>query len=67
MAIERKMSADELRWQAEEDARTMARYQEILDDKSRHKRAVAKAKELANDLNKRASIMNKASNASPNK
>ena len=28
-------SSDELRWQAESDARTMAQYQEILQDKAR--------------------------------
>lgn len=31
----KKMSEDELRWQSEEDARTLERYQAILKDKSR--------------------------------
>ena len=30
-----KMSADEKRWQAESDANTMMRYQEIMSDKKR--------------------------------
>lgn len=60
-----KMSQDEKRWQAEDDARTMARYEEIIADSSRKKAAIAEAKKQASDLNKRASIMNKvASNKS---
>ena len=60
-----KMSQDEKRWQAEDDARTMARYEEIMADSSRKKAAIAEAKKQASDLNKRASIMNKvASNKS---
>lgn len=49
----------ELQWQAEEDARTMARYQEILGDSSRMSRAVKVAKQQVADLNKRAAAMNK--------
>lgn len=60
-----KMSQDEKRWQAEDDARTMARYEEIMADNSRKRAAIAEAKKQASDLNKRASIMNKvASNKS---
>lgn len=60
-----KMSQDEKRWQAEDDARTMARYEEIMADSSRKRAAIAEAKKQASDLNKRASIMNKvASNKS---
>lgn len=50
----------EQQWQAEEDARAMARYQEILSDKSRMNRAVKIAKKQATDLNRRAEAMNKA-------
>ena len=40
-----------LQWQAEDDARTMARYQEIISDKARLKRATTAArKEAANSL-----------------
>lgn len=55
-----KMSAQEIRWQAESDAGTMARYQEIMQDKARMNRAMREAKRQANDLNKRAAAMNKA-------
>jgi len=57
----------ERRWQAEEDARTMARYQEILGDKARMGRAVRVARQQASDLNKRAMAMNKVANAKPTK
>ena len=40
----KKISIDERRWQAEEDARTMARYQEIMSDSKRKNAAVAQAK-----------------------
>ena len=47
----------ELRWRAEEDARIMAQYQEILNDKSRMNRATKEAQRQANDLQKRANAM----------
>lgn len=49
----------ELQWQAEDDARTMARYQEIMNDKNRMNRAVKVAKKQADDLQKRTNIMKK--------
>lgn len=48
---------DELRWQAESDAQTMASYQEIIGDKARMDRAIKVAKSKAADLTKRASAM----------
>lgn len=57
----------EQKWQAEEDARTMARYQEILGDKSRMGRAVRVAKQQASDLNKRVAAMNKVANTKSTK
>ncbi len=48
---------DELRWQAESDAQTMASYQEIMGDKARMNRAIKVAKSKAEDLTKRASAM----------
>lgn len=48
---------DQQKWQAEEDASTMARYQEIIGDKNRMSRAIKVAKERANDLTKRANAM----------
>jgi hypothetical protein len=47
-------------WQAQDDAMTMARYQEIMSDKARLNRAVKAAKQQAADLNKRAAAMNAA-------
>ena len=48
---------NELRWQAEYDARTMARYQEIISDKARLKRATTAARKEAANLTKRANVM----------
>ena len=48
---------EELRWQAESDAQTMASYQEIMGDKARMNRAIKVAKSRAADLTKRASAM----------
>lgn len=59
MAI--KLSSNEKRWQAEEDARTMARYQEIMSDRKRKAAAVAQAKQEAANLQKRANAMKLAS------
>lgn len=55
-----KMNNDQLQWQSEEDARTMARYQEIMSDKARMNRAVKEAKRQASDLSKRANAMKSA-------
>lgn len=57
----KKISLDEKRWQAEEDARTMARYQEIMSDSKRKTAAVAQAKLEAAQLQKRADAMKLAS------
>ena len=50
----------DLQWQAEDDARTMARYQEIISDKARLKRATAAARKEAVNLTKRANAMSAA-------
>ena len=47
----------ELQWQAEDDARTMARYQEIISDKARLKRATTAARKEAVNLTKIANAM----------
>lgn len=57
MATLKKMDQQ---WQAEDDARTMARYQEILADKARMNRAIKAAKKEADNLEKRASAMKQA-------
>ena len=53
----------EQQWQAEEDARTLGRYQEIMQDRARMSRATKEAEKQARDLSKRASIMQNASKA----
>lgn len=62
-----KMNAEQLRWQAESDADTMARYEEIMADKKRRNAAVKMAKEKASDLNKRANAMNRVANSKSKK
>ena len=54
MAISKKQ---EQQWQAENDAHTMAQYQEILADKARMNRAIKVAQRQAQDLTKRANAM----------
>lgn len=56
---ERLAKQRELEWQAEDDARTMARYQEIINDKLRVTRAVKVARKQAQDLQKRTNTMQK--------
>lgn len=57
-----KMTKQDLKWQAESDAATMARYQEIVNDKARMSRAIKEANKQAQDLTKRASAMKSAAN-----
>lgn len=52
-----KLSRNEQKWQAEDDARTMAVYQEIINDKARMNRAVKVARQQAQNLAKRANAM----------
>ena len=52
-----RQSKDDLRWQAESDAQTMATYQEIMGDKSRMNRAIKVARSKAADLSKSANAM----------
>ena len=56
----KKLSEDELRWQAEDDARTLERYQEIINDKARLDRAMKKAKEQVDNLQERAAALTKS-------
>lgn len=59
-----KLSKEELQWQAESDARTLAQYEEIMQDSSRKRAAVNQAKKEAAKLQKRVSVMQKAANTS---
>ena len=56
----KKLSEDELRWQSEEDARTLGRYQEIISDKNRLNRALKVAEKQADDLTERASALRRS-------
>ena len=48
------------KWQAYEDAEILARYQDIMDEKKKKRAAILEAKNKAKDLNKRASLMQRA-------
>lgn len=63
----RKMTAEEKKWQAEDDARTLARYQELLQDKTRLNNAKKEAKNQAQQLNKQVQMLNKASKTNKKK
>lgn len=56
-----KLSTSEKQWQAEEDARTLARYQEIMSSTARKNAAIKQAKAEASKLQQRANIMKAAS------
>ena len=56
-AIKKTRSSEELRWQAESDAQTMATYQEIMGDKARMNRPIKVARSQAADLKKRANAL----------
>ena len=56
----RKMTEDELRWQSEEDARTLERYQEIVNDKARLNRAMKATAKIVDNLEERAKALNKS-------
>ena len=51
------LSKEDLKWQAESDANTMAAYNEILSDKARMNRAIKAAQARAKDLTQRANAM----------
>ena len=58
-----KIVNEEKRWQAEGDAETMARYEEIMADTARRNAAIKVAKERAADLNKRANAMSRVASS----
>lgn len=57
-----KTSKQDLQWQAENDASTMARYQEIISDKARMNRAIKEANRQAQDLAQRVTALKSAAN-----
>jgi hypothetical protein len=56
----KKISSAEKQWQIEDDARTLARYQEIMQDSKRRNAAIKQAKTEAANLEKRANAMKMA-------
>lgn len=56
-----KISKEELDWRAEDDARILAQYQEILLDKARLSRAKKAATKEVTNLSNRLQIMKKVS------
>ena len=56
----RKMTEDELSWQSEEDARTLERSQEIVNDKARLDRAMKATAKIVDNLEERAKALNKS-------
>ena len=56
-----KISKEELDWRAEDDARILAQYQEILLDKARLSRAKKAATKEITNLSNRLQIMKKVS------
>lgn len=61
---EKQMRQRELQWRAEDDARIMAQYQDIMKDKSRMDRAVKVARKQAKDLQDRADTMKRVAKTS---
>lgn len=61
------MTADEKRWQAESDAETMARYEEIMNNSSRKAAAIRVAKTRANELTQRANAMQRVASTKSSK
>lgn len=56
----RKMTEDDLKWQAESDARIIEQYNEIINDKSRLDRAMKAAKKQVENLTERANALSKS-------
>lgn len=54
-----RLSAEEMKWRARDDARTLARAEEIKADKERMKLAQAGAREILNEESKRLNGLNK--------
>lgn len=62
-----KMTKQDLEWQAESDANTLAKSKEIMSDPKRLAAAARKAQELANQKNKEAKAMAKVAAKAPSK
>ena len=67
MYIEPKMSPEELKWQRRDDARTLARAEEIKADKERYANAKKGAKDLLEERAKELRGLEKVANKRVNK
>jgi hypothetical protein len=56
----KELSKEELEWQAESDARIIANYNEIINDKARLARALKAAQREVDNLTERADALNKS-------
>lgn len=56
---QKEIAKREREWQAQDDARIMAQYQDILADKARLNRAVKEATKQTKELEKRVASMKK--------
>lgn len=63
MARNGPTKADEEKWQAEDDARTMQHMGEIINDPKRHERAKAKMEEMIADMEKSKKAMERMKNS----
>lgn len=60
MANKPKMDKQELEWQAEDDARTIEKYNEIINDKPRLERALKAVQKQVDNLTERANALDKS-------
>lgn len=62
-----KLTAEQKRWQAENDAHTLAEAQRIAEDKGRLRMAKGAAQKMASDAAKRAQTLVKVAKTAPAK
>ncbi len=60
-----KMSKQDLKWQAEDDARVLAQAEAIKADKARMRRAAVAAKSMADEAMDKAKAMKRISKGAP--
>lgn len=63
----RRMSKEEKQWMADEDVRTLERYQELMNDSARMGRARKAAEQRLADYKNRTASLQKIANIKPSK
>lgn len=58
MKTETKLTAEQLKWRTEEDARVIERYNEIIKDKARLEMATKEAEKTIDNLQERVKAIN---------